>query len=115
MAETSPIVAALILGAAVATLWAWWISIRHGRQTRALIAHLETRHPAIWHTLSARYFNPVGAIEAYRVRHGAADPAFRALYDEKRRRQRALFRALMAGFALIGVLMIGTQFWGWRF
>ncbi len=112
---TSPIIMVLITLAAVVSLFAWWLSARTSRQTRALIAHLEQNHESYWHSQLrlSRSFNPVGVIEAYRRSAQTTDPDFDALYQARKSGRRAQISAICLAMALIGLVLVGTRYWGW--
>lgn len=113
--ETSPVVMVLIGIAAASTLLAWALSARHSRRTRALVAYLKQNRDSYWRTLPwfSRTFNPIGVIEAYRRSCETPDPEFLALYEASKSGNWAQISAIFLAFALIGVVLIGTTFWGW--
>lgn len=114
--ETSPVVMLLITIATAVTLLAWWLSARNSRRTRALIAYLEQYQKSYWRSQPwlSRNLNPVGVIEAYRRSSQASDPDFLALYRARKSGLRAEISAIVVASVLIGVVLIGTAFWGWN-
>ena len=113
--ETSPFVMVLITLAAVVSLLAWWLSARNSRRTRALLAYLEQNEESYWRSQQSlsRKINPIGVIEAYRRSVQAPDPEFDALYQARKSGTRAQISAIVLAMALIGLVLIGTRFWGW--
>jgi hypothetical protein len=113
--ETSPFVMALITLAAVVSLFAWWLSVRNSRRTRELIEYLERNQGSFWgsqQTLS-RKLTAIGIIEAYRRSAQNPDPEFSALYQARKRGLLAQISAIVLAATLIGLVLIGTRFWGW--
>jgi len=113
--QTSLIVKALIIAAAALTLFAWWLSARNDKRTRALTDYLKSNHEAFWRALPwhARNLNPSAAIEAYRRSGEAVEPEFLELYEARRTASRKLFLALAIAVTPIAILLIGTGLLGW--
>lgn len=114
--ETSLVVKVLIVAAAALAVFAWWLSEQTAKRTRALITYLKSNQGPYWHSLPwhARNLNPVAAIEAYRRSPNAADPEFHALYEARKSSNRMLFFAIVIAMAPIGIVLIGTAFFGWN-
>ncbi len=114
--QTSPAIIVLIIGAAVVTLLAWWLSVRNSRRTRTLITYLQQNQTEYWHSLPwlLRHVHVVGAVEAYRRSSGTADAEFLARYQLVKRGSRFLLIAIAVAMAMIGLVIMGTTFWAWR-
>jgi hypothetical protein len=114
--DASLVVIVLIVAVATFTLYAWWLSARVTRHTRALIAFLKNNEPAFWSSYPwlSRNLNPVGIIEAYHQSHQMTDPRFQALYQSKKQASRAEIAIIITAMAILGIILMGTAFWGWQ-
>jgi hypothetical protein len=113
--DASLVVIVLIVAVAAFTLYAWWLSARVTRHTRALIAFLKDNEPTFWSSYPwlSRKLNPVGIIEAYHQSRQTTDPRFRALYQSKKLASRAEIVIIFVAIAILGGILMGTAFWGW--
>ena len=109
-AETSPIVMVLITSAAALTLFAWWLSARNDRRTRALITYLKQEEESFWQSLPwlSRLLNPVGAIETYRRSGRTLSSEFTAVYEARKSGSRATIAAIVMAAAVMGIVPLGT-------
>ena len=91
-------------------------AIREDRRFRRLIVWIEAHHGARSRALPwfSRRLNPRGGVEFLR-RHGLAeDPGSMIRYqDAKRGNLRQVVFAL-TGLALIGAILLGVRYLGWR-
>jgi hypothetical protein len=55
----------------------------------------------------------VGVIEAYRRSTHSIDPDFDTLYQARKNAMRAQIAAICLAMALIGLVLVGTRYWGW--
>ncbi len=112
---TSPEVVVLITGAAVAMLYAWWMSNRENRRFRRLVEWLREHHAERWAGLPrfSRTVNIVGGAERLRRDGLFDDAAFMALYREAKRGRGVKVVALVVGIVLIGAVLFGTRYLGW--
>ena len=102
---------------AVATLFAWAQSERRRRYVRVLALYVQAKAPGFWAALPwhARNLNIAGAVERYRRAGGPEDPVFSELYAAKRHASRLELVNLLVGMALVGLLALGLNYWGWHF
>jgi hypothetical protein len=114
--ETDPAIMVVLSLAAVTTLFAWWLSARRDQRTRRLIDYLKQHQASYWRSLPwlSRTLSPASAIEGYRRKHQAGDPAFAALYAARRSASRASAVALLVPVCLIAIVLIGTTLLDWR-
>ncbi len=114
--ETSIAVIVVTLGAAAAILYAFWMSILQSRAFRRLVRWVRERHPERWAALPRRnrWINEIGAIEQLRRQHFAEDAEFMSLHAEIKRHRRRQFIFILIGVALIGALLLGVRYFGWR-
>jgi hypothetical protein len=112
---TSTIIMVLITLSAALSLLAWWFSVQTSRCTRALLAHLEQNQQSYWHSdlRRSRSHHPVGVIEAYRRSNRSNDPDFDCLYQARANAMRAQIATICLAMALIGLVLVGTRYWGW--
>ena len=112
---TSTIIMVLITLSAALSLLAWWLSVQTSRCTRALLAHLEQNQKSYWHSdlRRSRSHHPVGVIEAYRRSNRSNDPDFDALYQARANAMRARIVTICLAMALVGLVLVGTRYWGW--
>jgi len=112
---TSPEVVVLIIGAAVAVLYAWWKSNLENRRFRHLVTWLREHYAERWAGLPwvSRTFNIVGVVEHLRRNGLSEDTEFMGLYRETKRGRGIKFAALVAGIALIGAVLLGVRYLGW--
>ncbi len=113
---TSPVVIGLVLAAVGAGLYAFWLSIAHGRRFRRLVAWIEAHHGARWRALPwfIRHLYPDGGVAA--LRHGGLgdDPAFMARYREGKRGGHHQLLAILVVLALLGAVPLGVRYLGWH-
>lgn len=102
---------------AVATLFAWAQSERRRRYVRVLALYVRANAPGFWAALPwhARNLNIAGAVERYRRAGDPGDEVFAELYAAKRHVARAELASLLFGMALVALLFVGLEFWGWHF
>lgn len=108
----------LVIGLlAVAALFAWLQSERRRRYVRVLALYVRAQAPGFWAALPwhHRNLNIAGAVERYRRAGNPADPVFAELYAAKRHAARVELVILLIGLALIGILALGLNYWGWHF
>lgn len=111
---SSPVLVFIGAGA-VAALYALRLNLRKQRQIRAIVTRIKERDGAQWQRLPwlHRTMPRVGLnvlFEAAIV--GDADTL--QLYRGLRRLERRQMTALIVCAAAIVLLLIGAQFWGWR-
>lgn len=113
--ETSAEIKVWIIVAAGAALSAYAISWRATSKTRQLVAWIEATYPERWNALPRLHRNwfKGAAIEGLRHRGLKNDSEFAQRYDEIKRLKRWMIALIIAGSAAIGVVLLGTQFWGW--
>ena len=105
----------LITLSAAVSLLAWWFSVQTSRRTRALQAHLEQNQQSYWHSdlRRSRSHHPAGVIEAYRRSTHSTGPDFESLYQARANAMRAQIATICLAMALIGLVLVGTRYWGW--
>ena len=113
--ETSAEIKVWIIIAAGAALSAYAISWLATSKTRRLAAWIEATYPERWNALPRfqRQWLKGAAIEGLRHRGLINDSEFARRYDEIRRLKRWMIALIIAGSAAIGIVLFGTQFWGW--
>ncbi len=112
---TSPEVVALVIGAGVAVLYAWWKSNLENRRFRRLVTWLRERYAECWAALPwlSRTINIVGGVEHLRRNGLSEDAEFFGLYRETKRGRGVQYGALVVGIALIGAVLLGVRYPGW--
>ncbi len=113
--ETSAAVKVLTIIAAGAIMSGFAISWRATSKTRRLLAWIKATYSDQWGALPwlhRQVFKGL-AIEGLRHRGLKEDREFARRYDEIKRLQRWMIGLIIAGSALIGIVLFGTQFGGW--
>ena len=112
--STSPGVMIFILLSLAAVLYAWWLSVDRSRRLRQLVRWLREHRGQAWSDIpSAARATPTGGIESLRQHGMAQDPEFIKRYREATRHNRRQLAMLVLAAAGIGVVAVGTLYWGW--
>jgi hypothetical protein len=103
--------------AAVAVIYAFYLRVLRDRAVRRLLDWLRTARGDEWAGVqrSARWFNPVGAVERLRRGSLSDDEEFAARYDDVKSHDPRFLLALAIGLLAIAVLAIGTRTSGWSY
>lgn len=105
----------LLILAAVLLLSAFGMSWRAGAKFKQLTRWIEATHPEEWNALpwSLRKIGRGAAVE--RLRHGAVgeEPEFVKGYKAYKDMNRWMAILTFVGAVPLGLVILGTQFWGW--
>lgn len=112
--STSPGVMIFILLALAAVLYSWWLSIGRTRRLRDLAEWLREHHPQAWSgTPPGTRYHPSGGIEYLRHHELVQDLDFIERYRDANRHTRRRLAMLLLTAASIGMVFVGTRYWGW--
>ncbi len=113
---TSPQIKLLISVACVSIVYAFLCEIRLSAKASRLSKLLQKERPELWSTLNiiARNWNggQAGLKVLYR-RNVIGLPRFDREYKELQSLERKLLWGIGIGSMCIGLVLIGTRFWGW--
>lgn len=114
----SPQIKILITMASVSIVYAFVCKIRLSREARKVSSWLQEERPDLWAELNAFARNYDGGHPALKVLHRKGQgglPLFDQRYAELRVLERKLLWGIGIGAACIGLVIIGSEFWGWDF
>jgi hypothetical protein len=107
----------LLIIAAAAILYAFYLRVIQDRAFRQLLGWLRASRPEEWGALprSARWLNSIGAVEQLRRGALSVDPEFARRYRQSKAHQGRFLGALGIGALAIALVAIGSQSFGWSF
>lgn len=114
--DASPEVKFLIVLGAVFLLSAfalsWWATIKFTR----LVNWIQAEYPEIWNDLpwTLRRIGRGAAVEGLRHRKLKDDPEFMRQYRVYKGLQNWMLALIVVGAIPLGLVVFGTQFWGWQ-
>ena len=113
----SPQIKILLSLAAVSIVYAFVCNIRLSRKASKLANWLQKQRPDLWSELNfiARNWNGghPGLKLLYR-KNVVGQPRFDQEYEQLHSIERHLLRGIIIGSACIGLVLIGSRFWGWH-
>ena len=113
---TSPQIKILITLVSVSIVYAFACKIRLSRQAGRISSWLQEECPDLWSELNAFARNYDGGYPGLKVLHRkglVGLPQFDQRYAELRALERKLLWGIGIGAACIGLVIIGSRFWGW--
>jgi hypothetical protein len=113
----SPQIRIFISAAAVSILYAFVCSIRLSRKARRLADWLEKKRPGLWSELNpvARNWNGGMPGLKFLYRKKVVDlPMFDRRYEQLHAVERQLLWGIVLGSVCIGLVAVGSRFWGWH-
>jgi hypothetical protein len=112
----SPGVIVLTVAAVAAAVYAFVCGLREDRIARTVVKRVRETSPEAWASLNwffRRLVSPTITLKILRRRHRPSDRHWEHELDRLRRVERQKFAALGVAVACIGLVLIGTAFWGW--
>lgn len=113
----SPYVILTTLGTAAAVVYAFWCSIRIGKQSGRIREHLQREAPEAWSKLNVlvRNWNNGQAGILFLHKKKLVDyPGFEQEVQQLRSLERKMLWGIGLGVACIGLVVAGTELLGWQ-
>ncbi|MFC1580294.1 hypothetical protein ACFL4N_05215, partial [Thermodesulfobacteriota bacterium] len=107
----------LVSIAAVSSIYAFVCKIRLSRKASNLENWLQKERPDLWSELNKLAGNWAGGQAGLKVlyrRNVAGLPNFNQQYEPLHSLERHLLLGIVIGLVCIGLVLIGTRFWGWH-
>lgn len=114
--EASPEVKTLIILGAVILLSAFALSWSAANKFTRLVNWIQATYPDRWNELpwALRRIGRGAAVEGLRHRGLGNDPEFARRYRDYKSLQYWMVALIVIGSIPLGVVIFGTQFWGWH-
>ena len=113
----SPQIKILISLSAVTIIYAFVCEIRLSRKARTLANWLQKQRPDLWSELNSFARNYNGGHPGLKIlyrRNAVGLPLFDQQYEQLRSLERKLLWGIGIGSVCIGLVIIGSKFWGWH-
>ena len=113
----SPQIKILISLSAVTIIYAFVCEIRLARKARKLANWLQKQRPDLWSELNSFARNYNGGHPGLKIlyrRNAVGLPLFDQQYEQLRSLERKLLWGIGIGSVCIGLVIIGSKFWGWH-
>jgi hypothetical protein len=113
----SPQIKILVSLACVSTVYAFICEIRMSRKASKLRNWLQKERPDLWSEFNFVARNWSGGQPALKIlyrRNVVGLPVFDQQYEQLRSLERKLFWGIGIGSVCIGLVLIGSRFWGWH-
>ena len=113
----SPQIKILISLSAVTIIYAFVCEILLSRKARKLANWLQKQRPDLWSELNSFARNYNGGHPGLKIlyrRNAVGLPLFDQQYEQLRSLERKLLWGIGIGSVCIGLVIIGSKFWGWH-
>jgi len=113
----SPQIKILISLAAVSAIYAFACKIRLSRKASKLENWLQKERPDLWSELNILARNWAGGHAGLKMlyrRNVVGLPSFDQQYEQLHYIERQLLLGIVIGSVCIGLVLIGSRFWGWH-
>ena len=113
----SPQIKILISLSAVSLIYAFVCEIRLSRKASNLANWLKKQRPDLWSKLNSFARNYNGGHPGLKIlyrRNAVGLPLFDQQYEQLRSLERKLLLGIGIGSVCIGLVIIGSKFWGWH-
>jgi hypothetical protein len=113
---TSPQIKILISLAGVSTVYAFVCNIRLSKRASKLVNWLKKERPDLWSELNFIARNWNGGHPGLKLlyqRKAVGLPMFDQQYEQLHSIERQLLWGIILGSVCIGLVFIGSRFWGW--
>lgn len=113
----SPEIKILLLLAAASIIYAFICEIRLSRAAGKLADRLQKERPDLWSELNPFARNWNGGWPAIKILYRRKDvdpPGIDYQYEQMHSLERQLLWGIVTGSVCIGLVFLGTKFWGWH-
>jgi len=113
----SPQIKILISLSAVSAIYAFACKIRLSRKASKLENWLQKERPDLWselNILSKKWAGGQAGLKILYRRNVVGLPSFDQQYEQLQSMERQLIWGLVIGSVCIGLVFIGSRFWGWH-
>ncbi len=114
---TSPLIIILVSLAGVSSIYAFVCDIRLNRKASRLSQWVKQEYPELWAELNVFLRNWNGGQPGLKLLHRRnviSLPYFDQHYEQLKVLERKFFWGLGMGILCIGLLLIGSLYWGWQ-